>query len=373
MANYTAIAKPKAHFDVQTYAGSSSAKTITGVGFKPDLVWTKDRTEAHSWGCYDSTRGIKKWLRLDAVTSVNNNSDSGTIDASLTAFTSDGFTIATMSSDPIGNKNGNQFATWMWKANGGTTSSNSDGSITSTVQANATAGFSIVTYTGTGSAGTIGHGLGVAPKMILIKAMNNNSSWAVGHFDTGITSDPATDHYRLDTTSGSMDSNQYWNDTMPTSSVFSVGPDTTNGEANYNTWTYVAYCFAEVRGFSSIGTYHGVADNANGPFIYTGFRPSMVIIKRTDGTENWQLADIARAKIEKDGTQGTQGNTTECKLLINATTAENSTSGDIDLYSTGFKPRDTDGIHNWTDYKYIYYAVAENSIVGSNGTVGLAY
>lgn len=367
---YTTVAKPKAHFDVQTYAGSSSAKTITGVAFKPDLVWTKDRTEAHQWACYDSSRGIKKWLKFDSAQGQNNAGDiTVEVDASLTAFTSDGFTIATMSSDPIGNKNGNQFATWMWKANGGTTASNSDGSITSTVQVNSVAKFSIVTYTGTGSNATIGHGLGVAPKFIIVKRLNDAAQWQTGHFSKTTNANPETDYIQIDG-SGSADNSDRWNDTLPTTSVVSLG---TNVVVNGSGSTYVAYCFAENKGFSAMGAYSGITDNADGPMIYTGFRPSMILIKRTDGNESWQVADIARGKIEKDGTEGTRGNTTEYKLLLENAAAENSNSGDLDIYSTGFKLRDTDGIHNWTDYKYVYIAFSQASIVGTNGTIALAY
>ena len=279
---YTTVAKPKAHFDVQTYAGSSSAKTITGVAFKPDLVWTKDRTEAHSWGCYDSSRGIKKWIKPDASQSQNNADDiTNTVDASLTAFNSDGFTIATMSTDPIGNKNGNQFAAWMWKANGGTTASNSDGSITSTVQVNSTAKFSIVTYTGTGSNATIGHGLGVAPKFIMIKRLNASEQWQIGHFSKTTNANPETDYLEF-TTSGTADNVNRWNDTLPTTSVVSLG---THAGLNASGSSYVAYCFAENKGFSAMGAYTGMTDNADGSMIYTGFRPSMLIIKRTDGKD----------------------------------------------------------------------------------------
>ena len=241
---YTTVAKPKAHFDVQTYAGSSSAKTITGVAFKPDLVWTKDRTEAHSWGCYDSSRGIKKWIKHDASQSQNNADDiTNTVDDSLTAFTSDGFTIATMSTDPIGNKNGNQFCSWMWKANGGTTASNSDGSITSTVQVNSTAKFSIVTYTGTGSNATIGHGLGVAPKFIIIKRLNAGEQWQIGHFSKTTNANPETDYLEF-LTSGTADNVNRWNDTLPTTSVVSLG---THAGLNASGSSYVAYCFADLH------------------------------------------------------------------------------------------------------------------------------
>ena len=367
---YTTIAKPSEHCEAKTYTGSSSAVSVTGVGFKPDMVWTKDRTEAHAFGIYDSSRGIKRWLKGSAAQSENNNDGASLIDASLTSFDTNGFTIANMSSDPIGNKNGNYFRSWLWKANGGTTSSNSDGSITSTVQANTTAGFSIVQWTGSGSNATIGHGLGVAPKFVIVKNRSAGHDWGVYHGSTITTSDTETDYMSLNTASNNADDNTFWNDTKPTSSVFSVG---TSNSTNKSSSLMVAYCFAQVKGFSHFGAYTGMTDSADGPMIYTGFRPKIIIIKRTDGNENWQISDTACTQIAKDGSQGRQGNKIEQKLQINTGAAENSTQGDLDIYSTGFKLRDTDGMHNWTNYEYIYAAWADHPIVGTNGTVGLAF
>ena len=367
---YTTVAKPSAHCEAKTYTGSSSAVSVTGVGFKPDIVWTKDRTEAHAFGMYDSSRGIKRWLKGNATQSENNNSGASVVDASLTSFDSAGFTIATMSTDPIGNKNGNYFRAWMWKANGGTTSSNGSGSTTSTVQANTTAGMSIVTYAGTGENATIGHGLGVAPKFILTKNRTNNRGWGVYHGATEIVTDTQTDYMELNAASGWNDDNTYWNDTAPTSTLFSVGTNNSVNEASCN---MVAYCFSQIQGYSHFGTYWGSDDSADGPMVYCGFRPKIVIIKRTDGNENWQITDSACTQIAKDGSAGRQGNRIEQKLQINTGSAENSTSGDLDFYSTGFKLRDTDGMHNWTDYKYVYAAFADHPIVGTNGTVGLAF
>ena len=370
---YTTVTKPKAHFEVKTYAGSSSAKTISGVGFKPDIVWTKDRTDAYQWAAYDSSRGVKRWLKLDGAQSENNNEGAALIDASLTAFNSDGFTIAAMSSDPVGNKNGDQFLTYMWKANGGSTSSNSAGangaSIASAYQANTTSGCSIVTYTGTGSAGTIKHGLSVAPKFMMVKKIGTGSNpWQLYHGDDGIIADTQTDYMQLNDATGWTDNANRWNDTKPTTAVFSVGIDTSVNESGD---TYVAYVFAETKGFSNFGTYFGVSNNANGPFVYTGFRPAMVIVKRTDGNENFIIQTLAGTKIKKDGSQGINGNRVEQRLFINDAAAENSTAGDVDFYSNGFKPRDTDGVHNYTDYKYVYIAFAEMPIVGTNGTIAL--
>ena len=372
---YTTVAKPKSHFDVKTFQGSSSTKTISGVGFKPDMVWIKDRTAANNWGCYDSSRGVQKWLTLNENYSQNGVTDITATSTSLASFTSDGFTVSTMSAQPINNTNGNQFLTYMWKANGGSTSSNdasatSVGTIDSIYQANTTAGFSIVTYTGTGSAGTLKHGLSVKPKCIIVKRVNAAEGWEVYHGDDGLVSDPQTDYFEINTDAGVADSADRWNDTAPTTAVFSIG---THAGVNTNGSTYIAYVFAETKGFSNFGTYHGITDNANGPFVYTGFRPAMVIVKRRDGTESWIIQTIAGTKIVKDNSQGRQGNLIEQKMFLNLGDAENSGGGDVDFYSNGFKPRDTDGVHNWTDYKYVYIAFAEHPVVGTNGTVGLAF
>ena len=371
---YTTVAKPKAHFDAETYEGSSSTKTISGVGFKPDMVWIKDRTGANKWGCYDSNRGVQKWLILSENYSQNGVTDITATSTSLASFTSDGFTVSAMSAQPINNTNGNQFLTYMWKANGASKTTNDAGangaSIASVYQANTTSGFSIVQYTGTGSAGTLKHGLSVKPKCIIIKRLNAAEGWQVYHGSTVVTSDPQTDYFEINTNAGAADNANRWNDTAPTTAVFSIG---THAGLNTSGSTYVAYVFAQTQGFSHFGSYTGVTNNADGPMVYTGFRPSMVIVKRSDSTENWFIQTLAGTQIVKDGSQGIQGNLIEEKLLLNTGVVENSTQGDVDFYSNGFKPKDTDGGHNYTNYKYIYMAFSEASIVGTNGTIALAF
>lgn len=375
---YTEV-DPKSHFEVKAYEGSSSTKTISGVGFKPDIVWTKDRTEANDWGCYDSSRGVGKWLKFNETDSQNGVTDITATATSLASFTSDGFTISTMSAEPIGNKNGNYFMSYMFKVNGASKTTNNAGangaSIASVYQANTTSGVSIIEYTGTGSAGTLAHGLGIAPKCIMIKRLNAVEGWQVYHGSKTINAAPETDYYEINTNAGAADNVNRWNDTAPTTAVFSIG---THAGLNTSGSTYVAYCFAQKNGFSSMGAYTGVADNADGPFIYTGFKPAMIIIKRSDGAESWQIAttesaDVIATNAAEKGDPGRQGNLTEQKLVMNLPTAENANSGDMDIYSTGFKLRDTDGIHNYTDYEYIYIAFAKASIVGTNGQVANAY
>tara|TARA_R110000772_G_scaffold67064_1_gene149025 strand:+ start:955 stop:2085 length:1131 start_codon:yes stop_codon:yes gene_type:complete len=373
---YTTVAKPKDHVEASIYNGSSSAVTINTMAFKPDFVWTKDRTEAHSWGVYDSSRGIKKWLKFDASQSQNNADDiTNTIDASLTAFTNTGFTIAPMSSDPIGNKNGNYFCSWGMKANAGSKTTNNAGangaSIASVYQANTTSGFSIIEYTGTGSVGTIKHGLSIAPKMMWIKRLNASEQWQVYIFGDTITAS-REDKYLEFGSSGDADSADRWNDTKPTSSVFTVG---NHASLNASGSTYIAYVWGEVKGYSKMGEYRG-HNNANGATVYTGFRPKIFVSKRTDGNEGWILSDTARGYIKgsaggDNGNPLRKGNRVEQKLLMNTAATENGNAGDMDFMSNGVKFRDTDGVHNY-DYNYVYFAFADMPVVGTNGTIALA-
>lgn len=365
---YTTVAKPSAHFTTEVYTGSGSAQSITGIGFKPDMVITKSRTDAYAWGLYDSSRGIKRWLKTSAAQSENNNAGASVVDDSLTSFDTNGFTIATMSTDPIGNKSGEYFTTHLWKANGGTTSSNSSGSITSTVQANTTAGFSIVTYTGTGSAATIGHGLGVKPKMIWVKNRSAGDNWTVYFGDTNIVADPETDYFELNALSGTQDAT-YWNDTAPTTSVFSIGTD---HRVNASSENYVAYCWAEVQGFSKMGIYIGNGTATRGNVVYCGFRPRYILVKKQDGNETWHNQDVARSTIEKDGSAGTSGNPRQQRLSYNDDLAESSSNGTCDFFATGFRFQANDARYNSADAKYLFYAVAEAPIVGTNGTVALS-
>jgi len=373
---YTTVAKPKDHVEASTYTGSSSAVTINTMSFKPDFVWTKDRTDANAWGVYDSSRGIKKWLKFSSSQSQNNADNINTeVDASLTAFTSTGFTIAPMSTDPIGNKSGDYFCSWGFKANAGSKTTNNAGangaSIASVYQANTTSGFSIVEYTGTGSVGTIKHGLSIVPKMMWIKRLNASEQWQVYIGGDTLTA-AREDKYLEFGGSGDVDSADRWNDTKPTSSVFTVG---THAGLNASGSTYVAYIWGEVKGYSKMGEYRG-HNNINGATVYTGFRPKMFVSKRTDGNENWILSDTARSFIRgsaggSNGDPGKKGNRIEQKLLPNLASAENDTQGDMDFMSNGVKFRDTDGAHNYT-YNYVYFAFADMPVVGTNGTIALA-
>ena len=305
-----------------------------GLNFTPDFVWIKERTkvEFHRW--FDSTRGATKYLGSD-----NTNAE-GTGSATLTSFDTGGFTLGL---DNEVNDTGVPYVAWCLKANGGTTSSNTDGSITSTVQANTDAGFSIVTYTGTGSNATVGHGLGVQPYMVITKGTDSvvgNTNWKVYHNSLG-----GTKSLKLNSNDAATTSSTQWNDTDATSSVFSLG---TSGDMNGNGAAYIAYCFAEVDGFSKFGSYSGTG--AAGNFIETGFEPAFIMFKRVDTTSGWLIFDNKRNLT----------NPRNSRLEANNNQAEQagSTSKFVDFYSNGFEPQVSDSEINASGGTYIYMAFA---------------
>jgi hypothetical protein len=329
------------------YSGTSASQSIVNSGnntgaisFKPDLVWIKSRSAATDHKLTDSVRGVTKAL-------ISDTTGAETTDANgLTAFNTNGFTVG---SDSVYN-NGTGPATyvaWQWQAGAGSTSSNTSGSITSTVSANPTAGFSVVTYTGTGANATVGHGLGVAPKMIIVKRRNiAPSNWVV--WQTALAN---TEYLLLNNTAAKATLATVWNSTSPTSSVFSVGTDNdTNGSTN----TIVAYCFSEVSGYSKFGSYTGNG-STDGPFVYLGFRPRFVLFKTiTDGTTSWLIMDSSRSVYNLQG----------ANLFPNSANAENTT-GIVDFLSNGFKPRINDLSVNGSGGTYIFAAFAENPFKNS--------
>ena len=258
------IDKPNLHFNTKLYTGNGSTNAITGVGFQPDFTWIKNRTGTNWHTLYDAIRGTTK------VLNSNETGAESTDTTGLTSFDSDGFTHG---SGGNGNVNGGSFASWNWKANGAG-SSNTDGSITSSVSANTTSGFSIVSYTGNGTSGaTVGHGLGAVPKMIIVKKLNGGASWTI--YNSNLSTGASSYLYLNSTDAEGTNYAGYWNSTTPTSSVFTLG---NAGDTNGNTNTYIAYCFADVQGYSKFGSYVGNG-NADGAFVYTGFKPAWVMIK----------------------------------------------------------------------------------------------
>ena len=334
---YTDIDKPEDYFNTKLYSGTGSAQSITGVNFQPDLVWIKGRNNGNYHRWFDVVRGVPNYIGSNAT-------DAEASDATqFTSFDSDGFTLSTGGAT---NGSGYTFASWNWLANG-TGSSNTDGSITSTVSANTTSGFSIVSYTGTGSAGTLGHGLGSTPKMIIVKCRSDADTWAVYHENVG-----ATKYMELDTTAAEQVSTQPWNDTAPASSVFTVGNwSATNGSSR----TYIAYCFAEKKGFSKFGSYTGNG-STEGTFVYTGFKPAFVIYKKSSASgSDWIMVDNKRNTF----------NVLNKELYSNVSTAE-GTVDLLDFTSNGFKCRRSHTSQNESGQTYIYMAFAENPLVGTN-------
>ena len=334
---YTTVNKSGDYFNTKLYTGTGSSNSVTGVGFQPDWTWIKSRSDAQSNNIFDAVRGQGKVLFTDA------GSAQATVTDRLTAFNSDGFTVV---SDNSVNGSSKTYAAWNWKANG-QGSSNTDGSINTTyTSVNTTAGFSICQYTGTGSNATIGHGLGAAPKMIIVKNLDQNDGWYVYHVSRG-----ATKHITLDSTGTGGTNSTLWQDTEPTSSVFSIG---TNNVVNTSGEKYIAYCFSEKVGYSKFGSYVGNA-NVDGPMIVTGMKPSFILIKNTSATASWRLVDNKRIGYNPNNIQ----------LYPNLSNAESTSEYVVDILSNGFKVRATDSGVNGSGNTMIYIAIGQ-SLVGSN-------
>ena len=324
----TSTTQANDYFNAVLYTGNTpSTNAITGVGFAPDFVWVKSRTVADPSNLVDKVRGNN--LRLKSSVTDAEVSATFTLD-------SDGFTVGANSESNTGSMVG-----WAWRANGAG-SSNTAGTISSTVSVSTTSGFSIVTYTGTGSAATVGHGLGAVPRMIIVKNRDAADAWQVYH--AANTANPETDYLVLNTTAATADAADRWNDTLPTSTLFSIG----NGvEVNTNTEKYVAYVFAPVAGYSAFGSYTGNS-STDGPFVFTGFRPAWVMMKVTSTTNSWVIVDAARNTY----------NVADLSLFPNLSNAENSGSILVDFLSNGFKLRTTNANVN-DSQTFVYAAFAE--------------
>ena len=338
---YTTINKSTDYFNTKLYTGNSGTQALTGVGFQPDWVWIKGRSTAYSHNIYDAVRGVTKIIKS------NSDGVEDTQSTSLTAFDTDGFTLGSYDES---NYNSRTYASWNWKAGGGQGSSNTAGSInTAYTSVNTTAGFSISTYTGTGSTATVGHGLGVAPAMIIIKATSFAEDWLVYHKSLG-----NTHAMNLNLTNAESSSVNYWQNTTPSSSVFYIGA---NDKHNKSGATYVAYCFAEKKiGYSKFGSYIGNG-NANGPFVYTGFKPTFLIVKNKDSAAGWQMYDGIR-DVDNPADHRLQAQSTAVELVGDANT-------DIDFLSNGFKLKNADSDSNKVNNTFIYMAFGQ-SLVGSN-------
>ena len=333
---------PSEHFNTVLYTGTGSAQSITGVGFKPDWIWIKDRDTNFSHAVTDSTRGVGNIVKP-------NTTDAQSTDAqTITSFDADGFSLGTAGGSF--NNNGDNYVAWCWKANGGTTSSNTDGTITSTVQVNTKAGFSIMRYTGNGTVGaTIGHGLGAAPDLIISRNLTSATAWGVYHKYN--TASPAGQRLKLDLPDLTLTTNDYWAGVEPTSTVLSVG---TEAAVNDNTKDYIMYAFKAVAGYSAFGSYAGNASD-DGPIINTGFEPAWLMIKvNTGSADGWFMVD------NKRDTSNPRGD----RLFANSDVAEASEPGaQVDFLTNGFQIRGTgagQGQVNSSGSTYVYIAFASN-------------
>jgi len=335
-----------------TYTGTGATQVVSnavnGVSMQPDLVWLKIRSGAANNVLIDSVRGYNKYLISNSTAAEATSTDQ------FTSFNSNGFTLgANSGAGGNTNQNGSTYVGWQWKAGAGSTSSNTSGSITSTVSVNATAGFSIVSYTGNGSSGaTIGHGLGVAPKMVIAKLVNSAGfQWSVYHASLS----SASSYIYLNSTAAQATDATYWG-TAPTSSVFTVG---TNANTNNNTSPFIAYCFAPVAGYSAFGSYTGNGSTTDGPFVYFGFRPRFILFKRTDVANDWVIHDSSLNTY----------NIVDDFLKPNLSNAEGTyaTSGHgVDFLSSGMKLRTDSAQINASAGTYIYAAFAENPFKYAN-------
>ena len=334
------IDKPTDYFNTVLYTGNGSdAHSITGVNFQPDFVWIKNRVGTWNHALYDSVRTATKKLESDTTDAE------ATASSFLQSFNSDGFTLGTSGT---ANASGEANASWNWKA-GGSASNNTNGTTTTSVSVNTTAGFSIGTYTGTSSVATMGHGLGAVPGMIIVKNLSSGTrKWAVWHQD--LTS--ASKYLSLNETSAELNDTATWNNTLPTNLVFSSAG---SGEVNQGSQNFVFYAFTGKQGYSKFGAYTGNG-NVDGTFVYTGFKPAFVMLKKTSGTGNWQMFDDKRVGYNPDNDV----------LRANLNNVECTSCVEIDMLSNGYKLKNTDGDGNTSGGTYIYMAFAEAPLVGTN-------
>jgi len=343
--------QPHDHFNTKLYTGNAGTNAITGVGFQPDWLWVKARNRTDSHRLIDVLRGTNTWKTNTASSEADASGDG------FTSLDSDGFTLNGSGGGGEFNASGGTFAAWNWKA-GGAGSTNTDGNMntTVTVSANTTAGFSIIKWTGSGNTvnNTIGHGLGVAPKWVMVKNLTDAQAGTIGNHTIGWTK-------ALDISSSGVEnsSSTYWNNTAPSSSVVTLG---SSGDTNGTGDSMIAYCFTEKNGFSRFGKYMGNG-NANGTYVHLGFKPAMFLTKRNDGgAENWNIYD------NKRGGDGAMRKV----LYADTNDDEENKTGGIDFLASGVKMRGTDGAFNGSGYSYEFMAFAEEPLVSSNGIAATA-
>ena len=337
------IKKGTDYFNPVLYTGNGGTQSITGLDFQPDWVWLKSRSAGYHHRLFDAVRGTGKSLRADSSGAEEDG------DSILTAFNSNGFSLT--QGAYYGNESGTTYASWNWKA-GGAASSNSDGSITSSVSANTSAGFSIVSYTGTGSNATVGHGLGVKPDVIVVKSRTQGTTGYTGNWDVYHSANGATKFLYLNTTAALGDQANIWQDTEPTSSVFSIG---TAAAVNTSSDSFIAYCFSGVAGYSKFGSFEGNG-STDGTFVFTGFKPAFFMVKNIDEANSWRMWDNKRPGY----------NTNKNYLSPDSSGGEGSVNLDVDILSNGIKLRNTNDSANKSGNTYIYLAFAETPFKYAN-------
>ena len=341
---FTTINKGASYFDTALWTGTGATQSITSLNFQPDWLWVKTRSTAANHRSQNSVIGVTKGMN------PNQTSAEDTLTDCVTSFNSNGFTLGADSQGYV-NTSSRTYVGWSWLASNSTTT-NTSGSITSTVSANTTSGFSVVSYTGNGTGGaTVGHGLGVAPKMIIVKVRSTTGNWFVYHASIGNNG-----YIMLNLTDAKDQPNStVWNNTSPTSSLFSLG---TSGGVNGNGSTYIAYCFAEIKGFSKFGSYTGNG-STDGTFVYTGFKPAYVMCKASSTTGQWAICDNKR---------GTANTANGEFLFADDNGSTNAATNNWDFLSNGLKARANYAANNTSGVTYIYAAFAENPFVLTDGT-----
>ena len=341
---YSTITKPALHFNSVLYVGNGGTKNVTGVGFRPDFVWMKVRDGTSSHGLFDVLRGVQKRI-------LSNSTDSQLTQSGLTSFDSDGFTLGSQGAI---NGNGGNHVAWNWKA-ADTTATNNDGTVTTSVRANTTAGFSIVECDLSSASGsvTLGHGLGATPEFIMAKSKYDSGSagsWFCFHKIL-----PTNEYVALNNNAGQANDSGVWGSSPVNNNTFQI-----SNVGNWGGNRIIAYCFDSVPGYCQVGNYKGNG-SSDGTFVYTGFKPAWIMMKRYDsGTQNWTIVDKSRIAY----------NEANYRLFPNLSDAE-STSNKVNLFSNGFKFTDNASDNNSSNHSYLYVAIAEEPLVANVGANGI--
>ncbi len=344
---------PEDYFEANLWTGNGSSQSISSYEFAPDWVWIKERSSTSSHYVVDTVRGASLFMQTNSTAGDTSNT------VNVTSFDSNGFSLGNGGTT---NQSSQTYVGWAWLA--GTAFSNDAsatgvGTIDSTGQVNTEAGFAIISHTGTGSAGTIAHGLGKKPAWIMTKLRSDSGDgWLIYHHGLNEGTTPEQKYIVMSSTSGMQDNSIIWNDTAPTTSVFSVG---TSNAVNGNTETYISYVFAEISGYSKFGFYTGVG-STDGVYVYTGFKPALLIVKQTDASNRWIIFDNKRGSQNESDTTVINNNPLEEKLELNPSDdTDESTSGTdcFDFLSNGFKLRRSGDVYNGSGHDYIYMAFAE--------------